>query len=120
MTEARWPFPGDSPIAVARKMAIAYRTHLHAANPQLCDQLDAMAAQWGQTWIVPTAVTVAPGSALTARQAADYLGLTMVAVRRLRLAGRLPGRLEGRVWWYDETDLRALVAAPRPRTRRAS
>lgn len=112
---AAWPWPGDSPLAIARKIAIAYRTRLHAARPDLCEQLDAQATAWGQTWVTPSLLTVPDDDVLTARQAADYLGVSLDRIRQLRLAGRLPGTPDGRTWLYRVDDLRGLVAKPRRR-----
>jgi hypothetical protein len=114
----RWPWPGDSPLARARKVAVGYRTRLQTADPASCDELDAKVHDWGETWALPKLITVDDESVLTAAQAAEYLGVSMPAVRLLRLSGRLVGMRVGRgPWFYRGADLRELISAPRPRKR---
>jgi excisionase family DNA binding protein len=118
-TAAAWPWPGDSPLAIARKVANAYRARLHSVDPALCEQTDDLMRSFGQKWAVPNLITTPDDAVLTAAQAAEYLGISMAAIRRLRLAGRLKGYQDGRVWVYEVLELRRLMTAPRPR-RRAS
>lgn len=112
-----WPYPGDSPLAIARKVAIAYRTHLRSIAPHLCDQLDDTMRTYGQTWVVPTLVTVPDDATLTAAQAAEYLHVSVARIRSLRREGRLQGCLVGVVWTYRAEDVRRLMATPRQRRR---
>jgi len=113
-----WPWPGDTPLVRARRVAIAYRARLLKADRAACDEFDAKLAEWGQTWIAPRLVTVDDCSVLGPAEAAEFLGVSVAEVRRLRLAGRLVGeRVRGR-WRYRVPDLRRLVEVPRSRKRR--
>jgi hypothetical protein len=69
----QWPYPGDSPLVRARKIAQSYRAHLHAASPDVCAAVDDMARAFGETWIVPRVVTVDDDDELSPAEAADYL-----------------------------------------------
>lgn len=48
-----WPFPGDTELDKARRIAQDYRRELARLDPDLCDQLDAAAHRLGQHWIAP-------------------------------------------------------------------
>lgn len=110
-----WPFPGDTPLIRARKLAQAYRAHLKAAAPHLCAQIDEMAIHYGELWVVPRVVTTTDNDLLTPAEAADFLCVSTANVRRLRLAGRLHGvRIDGQ-WRYRVAELRKLQQG-RPRT----
>ena len=119
MTERRWPFPGDTPLVRARRVAIAYRHRLFEADRAGCDKLDVKIAEWGEMWAVPRLVTVDEHSVLGPAGAAEYLGVSTAEIRRLRLAGRLVGeRVRGR-WRYRVSDLHQLSVAVRRRKRGA-
>lgn len=110
----RWPHPGDSPLARARRIAQMYRQHLHAANPDLCDQADTTAQRFGETWVIPKVVTAHDDDMLDPADAADFLCTSTANIRRLRLAGRLNGHDTDSGWKYKVADLRNLQNA-RPR-----
>lgn len=112
----RWPFPGDNPLVRARKVAQMYRAHLRALSVDLCDEADATAVQFGETWAVPQVVTVDDHMLLTPAQAADWLCVSMDNVRRLRLTGRLPGEKTRSGWRYRLADLKALQQSTRRRS----
>lgn len=44
---------------------------------------------------------------LTAKQAAERIGVTDARVRQLAIAGKLPGTKHGRDWVFDEADVDA-------------
>ncbi len=78
-----WPWPGDTELAKARKIAIAYRTHLHTANPGVCDALDEAMRAYGQTWVVPMPVIDDDGMGdITTREAADLVGVSVDTIRQ--------------------------------------
>ncbi len=111
----RWPHPGDNPLIRARKIAHMYRALLHTARPDLCDQADAIAQQFGETWVVPKVVTAADDDLLDPSDAADFLCTSTANIRRLRLAGRLNGHDTDSGWRYKVADLRNLQnERPRP------
>lgn len=115
----RWPYPGDSPLVRARKIAQSYRAHLHAANPDICAAVDDMATAFGETWIVPRVVTATDDDELTAGEAADYLCISTAALRQLRGRLRRQGRQFGvkreGEWRYTVRELRDLQASTRRR-----
>lgn len=90
---ADYPYPGDSPIARARRLLLAYRQRLLEVSPHDAAELDELAVRWGETWVIPRAMPWAPGDWLDAAAAADMAGLTPAAIGRLRRRGRLVGRL---------------------------
>ncbi|WP_433661062.1 hypothetical protein ACQPW1_01960 [Nocardia sp. CA-128927] len=53
MTSDPWPFPGDTALQRARKIAGSYRAALYAAAPQRCSELDRRAVELGQGWVAP-------------------------------------------------------------------
>ncbi len=110
----RWPYPGDTPLVRARKIAQMYRAHLRALNPDACDQADATAHQFGETWVAPKVVTAHDEDLLDPADAADYLCTSTANIRRLRLAGRLNGHHTDCGWRYQVADLKKLQHA-RPR-----
>jgi hypothetical protein len=76
----RWPWPADTPLDRARRVAGAYRDALLEADPAGCAALDERAVALGQGWVVPQPATVALDDLLTAEQAAVY---AQVGVRTL-------------------------------------
>lgn len=112
---AGWPYPGDSPVARARRVAHAYRARLHLADPQQCADLDATMRGWGQTWAVPTVVTYDLDDWLSVAQAAEVGAVSPAMLRVWRHRGRIIGRQQGRVWFYQARDVVALAAEPRHR-----
>lgn len=96
---SRWPFPADTATQRARRIALSYRAHLHSVAPELCAELDAAAAEFGETWLVPTP-RFEVSDFLSAREVADYLCVTVGAVRKARERGSLKGwRCGARLDW---------------------
>lgn len=112
---SRWPYPGDSPIARARRVAHAYRARLHDINTQACDEMDKRMRDWGQDWVIPRVVAYDPGEWLTPAEAADLAAVDTDTLRQLRRRGRLSGRRNGRSWEYRAADVLALNTTPRRR-----
>lgn len=81
-TNPKWPWPGESPLDRARRIAISYRTHLHAKAPQVCAELDRAAVAVGEGWIAPHLVAHEPTDPLTTSQAAEMAGVSVWLVRR--------------------------------------
>ncbi|EOM77284.1 DNA-binding protein [Rhodococcus rhodnii] len=75
-----WPFPGDSQLDIARRLALAYRAALAERDPAACRALDAEAADFGQSWTVPQTMTVDEDDLVTAGEAADLVGVTAATV----------------------------------------
>ncbi|WP_378736016.1 hypothetical protein [Nocardia brasiliensis] len=53
MTNDPWPFPRDTALQRARKIAGSYRAALHAVAPERCAELDRRAIELGQGWVAP-------------------------------------------------------------------
>lgn len=111
----KWPYPGDTPLVRARKVAHMYRALLRTLSSDACDQADATARQFGEAWAVPRVLTALDDDLLDPANAADFLCTSMDNIRRLRLAGRLNGHHTPNGWRYQVADLRNLQHA-RPRT----
>lgn len=112
---SEWPFPGDSPLARARRIAQMYRQALNTANPQLCNDVDETACSFGETWAVPRLVIHRDDDLLRPIHAADFLCISPDALRLLRNRGRLIGELINGVWHYRVHELRK-VTEKRERT----
>jgi hypothetical protein len=111
-----WPYPGDSPLARARRVAQAYRAALDTADPDTCRRLDGLARRWGETWAVPSVSVHDLDDWLTPAQAADLACVSTGHLRVWRHRGRLTGRqrLDG-TWEYLARDVINLVTATRRR-----
>lgn len=110
-----WPWPGDAPIARARRVAIAYRARLYEVDPGGCGELDRQVRAAGEGWAVPRAVAYDPDEWLTPAVAADLAGISVPALARLRRTGRISARYTGRGHRFLASDVAALIATPRTR-----
>lgn len=111
-----WPYPGDSPTVIARRVAWAYRQQLEKSDPKECAELDRIVAGLGQQWATVQPVTRTPDEWVSARDAADITSLSLDQLRGLRRAGRLTGRQKSpRRWEYQVIELIALSAHTRTR-----
>lgn len=48
-----WPYPEDTQLERARRIAQSYRWALMSADPEYCRKLDARAVELGQPWVRP-------------------------------------------------------------------
>lgn len=112
-----WPFPGDSPIAQARRIARAYRAAALAADPVgEVGRLDGQCAGWGQGWVAPSMVLHDLDDMLTPQQAADVAAVRVATIRQLRLRGRLAGvKAPGGSWRYRYRDVLDVCSVTRGR-----
>lgn len=109
-----YPYPGDSPVARARRVAQAYRHIALAADPDTTLALDARVTDWGEGWVAPQAVTYADGALLTAAQAAEILCVEADTIGQLRRRGRLSGyHVSGRGFLYLAGDVYQLMSTRR-------
>jgi hypothetical protein len=76
-----WPWPVDTPLDRARKVALMYRTHLRSMAPAICAQVDETAVIYGEDWMVEKPDIIDPDAELTTAEAAD---LAKVPVERIR------------------------------------
>ena len=114
-----WPFKGDSPIARARKMALAYRAALEEAAPEWMAKLDEKFLSWGERWHMPTPVTYGDDDWLPTKEAAAILQISPTRLSRLRVIGRIEGKLHkdgsAKGFSYRVGDLHKLSAETRKR-----
>lgn len=115
----RWPFPGDSPLVRARKVAQMYRARLRALSLDACDDCDRTAVGFGEKWVAPRLVHYNDDDLLRPADAADYLCITTTALGLLRARGRLEGVYDEakRMWRYRFAEL-LKVQGRRTRTSR--
>lgn len=71
-----WPFPADTVLDRARRVAQIYRHALQQLDPEQCRALDAQMATLGQTWVAPTPSTHEPDDLLTTDLAADEMNVS--------------------------------------------
>lgn len=76
-----WPWPVDTPLDRARKVAHMYRGRLKALAPAACAEADQLVRHYGETWLLDKERLVEPGQELTTVQAAE---LAQVPVKRIR------------------------------------
>lgn len=76
-----WPWPADTLLDRARKVAIAYRTHFHTSNPTLCSVLDDAMREYGQLWVIPDVMVAEPSDDITTREAAARCGVRESTIR---------------------------------------
>lgn len=76
-----WPWPVDTPLDRARKVAGMYRHHLKAAAPALCGTLDDTVRGFGEDWLLDREEIIEPDQELTTAEAAE---LVRVPVERIR------------------------------------
>ncbi|PXY25158.1 hypothetical protein BAY59_24340 [Prauserella coralliicola] len=67
-----WPWPADTPLDRARRIAHEYRQYLLEHAAEVCAQLDQRARDLGQGWVAPQPVAYEMDDLLTVEQAADY------------------------------------------------
>lgn len=118
----KWPYPGDSEVERARKIALMYRQHLHTKAPDVCEQLDQVALGYGERWAAPHVLPYEPEDAITTGEAAELVGVSPEMIRHW---ARLPhpddpGRMllprfrrRGRDMTYLVTHVEAALAAYR-------
>jgi hypothetical protein len=75
-----WPWPGDTPLDQARRVAQSYRAELHDVDPDRCAELDERFAAYGQRWVAPTVAHIELDDEVTIDEAADLVGLSAYAV----------------------------------------
>jgi hypothetical protein len=76
---ARWPWPGDSPLDAAQRIALSYRQVLEQ-SPELQTQLGSLDAFWlnlGASWVSPTQATLHEDDWLPAPRLAELLGVNI-------------------------------------------
>lgn len=92
MTTDNYPWPEDTALERARRVATSYRHALEAENPAQCHLLDAQMNHIGQGWVVPTTETVDPDAELSATAIGELLGIKASLVRKWASLGYIEGR----------------------------
>jgi hypothetical protein len=77
-----WPWPADTPVERARRVAWSYREQLNALAPEACRQLDERTLQLGQKWIVPRLTLYSDDDQLTIDEVADFCDVKLGTVDR--------------------------------------
>lgn len=77
----RWPWPGDTPLDRARRVAASYREALYRHFPDDAMDLDEKFVEWGEIWVAPQLdADVNFEEYVTIDVAAQYVGLSAKAV----------------------------------------
>lgn len=101
MTKPRrnaWPWPADTQLDRARRVAQSYRAELLARLPDVCAALDAAMLERGQRWVVPRPAVADLDEWVTVSVAAEHVGLTDQAVYAWVYRRKLRSKtLDGRV-----------------------
>lgn len=85
-----WPFPADTQLERARRIAQSYRSALKSADPDTCRLLDERAVQLGQGWVMPIESDVVDlDEALTAEQIGELLSVDPRTVRMWGYRGHI-------------------------------
>jgi excisionase family DNA binding protein len=87
VTTDPWPFPADTALARARRVAQSYRSALQLVDPVGCQRLDEQMIRFGQRWVAPTVVVYGDDDWLTAEQVADYAGVRLSTAYEWRTRG---------------------------------
>jgi hypothetical protein len=66
-----WPWPADTPLDRARRVAQSYRAALEVVDGRAVARLDAWAVEHGQSWVAGGAIDYDPDELLTISEAAD-------------------------------------------------
>jgi hypothetical protein len=87
-----WPFPGDTELDKARRIAQDYRRELARLDPDLCARMDDAARRLGQRWIAPDHTTLDLEAKYPAVQMVTYLAgdVTYDQLRKWGSRGKIP------------------------------
>lgn len=78
----RWPYPLDTALDRARKIAGMYRARLRALDVGACDVLDDTAVSFGEDWMVEKPDVVDPDAELTTAEAAELVRVHPDTIRK--------------------------------------
>lgn len=113
-----WPYPGDSPVARTRRVAIAYRAALEQTAPLSCAALDKLiGGEFGQTWVLPGFAGYEPDEWLSPADAAALACVEVDTIRQMRRRGVIHGRQYQGRWQYRAKEIVDAFAQPRSRNR---
>lgn len=109
-----WPWPTDSVLERARRVAGFYRHALQDVDPQVCAALDRDASRLGQGWVVPSPSRFEPDDLLTTAEAAQEFHVSAATIRKWVHLGLTRTRTESGSR-YRLRDLHEFDAARRKR-----
>jgi hypothetical protein len=112
-----WPWPADSPLDRARRVARSYRELLLAQLPDACRALDEEMIRRGQGWVLPQVDQYDPSELLTADEAALFCNVEKKTLYEWRRRGlKITATPDGTR--YKVADLVEYQALRRTRRRR--
>lgn len=82
-----WPWPGDSNLDRARRVARNYRERLQEVAPDECAQLDRTHRDWGQRWMLPQRIYAQLDDVLDVDNAAEYCQVAVKTIYEWRRRG---------------------------------
>ncbi|WP_103344088.1 helix-turn-helix domain-containing protein [Amycolatopsis sp. CA-126428] len=82
-----WPWPGDSPLDRARRIARTYREALLRADAEACGEVDGRCRELGQGWVTPRPMNFGHDDLLTMEEVADLCDVQPDTVRQWRRRG---------------------------------
>lgn len=93
-----WPWPGDTQLDRARRIAHTYRQALTNINPTAAAELDTRITALGETWITPQPATHQLDDWITLEEAAEHTGGTPDMIRKWTTRGdnRIPHQRDDR------------------------
>jgi hypothetical protein len=77
-----WPNPVDTPLDRARKVAGMYRARLRTVDLDACNDCDATATSFGETWMLEKPDVVDPYQDWTTSEAAEQVGVSQGTIRK--------------------------------------
>jgi hypothetical protein len=77
-----WPYPLDTDLDKAHKIANMYRSRLRALDLDACNLLDDTVTAFGETWMLDKPEIVDPDREVTTRQAADLAQVHPDTIRK--------------------------------------
>jgi hypothetical protein len=82
-----WPWPADTPLDRARRIASEFRDALSTRDPEEAARMEDRAVALGQGWIKPKVVQFEDDELLTFQEAADYCSVRPRTVDMWRSRG---------------------------------
>ncbi|WP_370944037.1 helix-turn-helix domain-containing protein [Amycolatopsis sp. cg5] len=82
-----WPWPGDSPLDRARRVARTYRDALMGADEEACAEVDQQCRDLGQSWVVPKPLIFGQDDLLDAEEVAEMCDVQPDTVRQWKRRG---------------------------------
>jgi len=77
-----WPWPVDTPLDRARRIAGMYRARLKLLGPDSCTEADQLMRDYGETWMLDKPDIIEPEQELTTAQAAELVNVPVARIRK--------------------------------------